>query len=85
MVACPGKVRFGGRAAVLAGDDVFAMEPKERILILMCPAIFATVAGTVADEIAKNGVQADSLCCRDVRQHHSGLGLQNGDHVCRCD
>ena len=85
MVTCPSEVCFDGGAAVLAGDDVFAMESEKRILILMCPAVFATVAGSVADEIAKSGVQADSLCCRGVREDHSGLGLQNCDHVCSCD
>ena len=66
MVTCPGKVRFDGCAAVLAGDDVFAVEPKKRTLVLMRPAVFATVTGAIADEMTKSGVQSDSLCRRRV-------------------
>ena len=67
VVTRPGKIRFGGWAAVLPGNDVFAMESKEGILVLMRPAVFAAVARSAANEIAKNGVHSDWLCGWRVR------------------
>ncbi len=49
----------------------------------MRQTVFATVTGPVADEIAKNSVQSNLLCCRCSRQQRSGLGLQDSDYVCR--
>ncbi len=46
------KVRWGIAAAMLPGDDVLNVEGKERIVVLMHPAILAAPLGAAADQLA---------------------------------
>ncbi len=85
MMASPSEVGLGSRAAVLTCDNVFAVKPKERILRLVGAAIFATIAGSVADEISNSDVQSNSLGGRSVGQNISRLGLENRDDIRRGD
>jgi len=63
MVTCPGEVCFNSWSAALTRNDMFAVESKERVPVLMRPAVFAAIRSSIADEIAAVHVRSNSLIC----------------------
>jgi hypothetical protein len=52
-VASQREIGFDVFSAVLTGDHVFNVESEERIGVLVDTAIFAAIAGSLANEVAK--------------------------------
>src|SRR5262249_44359505 len=59
FVAGQSKVRGRVTAAMLLGDDVLDMKSKERIVVLVEPAVFATILGPPTNEFTERFVHQD--------------------------
>jgi hypothetical protein len=61
VVARPGKVFLDSGTTVLSRHDMFAVESKERVFVLMRAAILASIFGSLANEVAKVCIQSNPL------------------------